>query len=65
MIFWVEKVMHVVSVITLNFDTMRSSGAMASFAGWDYGEVINVSSGAIMKNLPGVTGNDLELPQKK
>lgn len=65
MIVWVEKVMHVVSAITLNFDTMRSSGAMASFSEWDYGEVVNVSSGAIIKNLPGVTSKDLELPGKK
>ncbi len=63
MIVWVEKVMHVVSAITLNFDTMRSSGAMASFAGWDYGEIINVSSGAIIKNLPGITEKDIELPK--
>jgi hypothetical protein len=64
MIVWVEKVMHVVSAITLNFDSMRSSGAMASFAGWDYGEIVNVSSGAIIKNLPGITAKDIELPKK-
>lgn len=64
MIAWVEKVMHVVSAITLNFETMRSSGAMASFAGWDYGEIINVPVGAIIKDLPGVTQADLGLPTR-
>jgi hypothetical protein len=65
MIVWVEKVMHVVSAITLNFDTMRTSGAMAAFAGWDYGEIINVPVGAIIKDLPGVTPADHELPTGK
>ena len=65
MIVWVEKIMHVISAITLNFETMRSSGAMASFAGWDYGEVINVSSGAIIRDLPGVTESNLKLPVEK
>ena len=65
MIVWVEKVMHVVSAITLNFDTMHSSGAMASFAGWDYGEVVNVPAGALIQDLPGVSSRDLELPARK
>lgn len=65
MIVWVEKIMHVVSAITLNFDTMHTSGAMASFAGWDYGEIVNVPVGAIIKDLPGVTPKDIELPAGK
>lgn len=54
MIVWVEKIMHIVSTITLNFDTMRSSGAMASFRGWDYGELVNVPSGALITELTGI-----------
>jgi hypothetical protein len=65
MIVWVEKVMHVVSAITLDFDAMHSSGAMASFAGWDYGEVVNVPAGAIIRELPGVTAKDLALPMPR
>ena len=65
MIVWVEKIMHIVSAITLNFDTMQSSGAMAAFEGWNYGEIINVSSGAKIKNLPGITAKDYELPVKR
>lgn len=61
MIVWVEKIMHIVSTITLNFDSMRSSGAMASFEGWDYGEMVNVSSGAIITNLPGVKASDYKM----
>ena len=61
MIVWVEKIMHIVSTITLNFETMRSSGAMASFEGWDYGEIINVSSGALITDLPGVKPSDYKM----
>ena len=64
MIVWVEKVMHIVSSITLNFDTMRSSGAMAAYKGWDYGEIVNVSSGAIIKELPGLEKDSHVLPKK-
>lgn len=54
MIVWVEKIMHIVSTITLNYDAGRSSGAMASFDGWDYGELVNVSSGALITPLVGI-----------
>ena len=54
MIVWVEKIMHIVSTITLDYEAMRSSGAMASFDGWDYGELVNVSSGALISPLTGI-----------
>ena len=54
MIVWVEKIMHIVSSITLDYDAMRSSGAMASFEGWDYGKLVNVPSGALITELQGV-----------
>lgn len=67
MIVWVEKILHVISTITINFDTMRSSGSMASFAGDTYGDILNVPSGAIVKFLPGVNLKELipSVPQKK
>lgn len=61
MIVWVEKILHVISTITINFDTMRSSGSMASFEGNTYGNILNVPSGAIVKFLPGVDSKELTL----
>jgi len=54
MIVWVEKIMHIVSTITIDYAAMRSSGAMAAFKGWDYGELVNVSSGALITPLQGI-----------
>ncbi|NMA73671.1 MAG: hypothetical protein GX963_05800 [Bacteroidales bacterium] len=61
MIIWVEKILHVISTITLNFDTNRSSGSMASYEGKDYqGEILNVPSGAIIEVVDGVNVTKLK-----
>lgn len=60
-IIWVEKILHVISTIILDFKRGRSTGAMASYEGKDYsGDVLMVPSGAVIKHLDEIDLSKLE-----
>ncbi|MBO1126620.1 hypothetical protein FQS96_14360 [Enterococcus faecalis] len=61
LILWVEKILHVVSTIVLNFRTNRTSGSMASYEGKDYkGKILNVPSGALIELVDGINVTKLK-----
>ncbi|MCJ1990545.1 MoaF C-terminal domain-containing protein [Lactococcus carnosus] len=60
-IIWIEKVLHVISTILLDFKQMRSSGAMASYAGKDYAsDILMVPSGAVIEKIKAPNLTDLK-----
>ncbi|SHH02240.1 Molybdenum cofactor biosynthesis protein F [Anaerosphaera aminiphila DSM 21120] len=54
-IIWIEKILHVISTIILDFNANQSTGSMASYEGKDYrGKILNVPSGAKIKKIEGL-----------
>ncbi len=61
-IIWIEKILHVISTIILDFDANQSTGSMASYEGKDYkGKILNVPSGAKIKKVNGLDVTKLDI----
>lgn len=65
-IIWIEKILHVISTIILDFKANQSTGSMASYEGKNYnGKILNVSSGAKIYKTNGLDVTKLNILDNK